>query len=208
VQLVDDDLRDVDSDEMRHKYINSLSHSLLYLAGYIRELSGLQSQSMETYASFSSAAVPVKYLGGSTQRLSLSFWELESIAQSHWYPVLQQTLHEIDAAMTLLHEHGNTLALPKHVARKINKATNLLRKSITYVEEGLPTMYATSALYGALAMIEVVTADPDLFELHYFAPDHYLAVFSPLALPLMMPLIFGLVREVRRFKKLKRKKQT
>jgi hypothetical protein len=208
VQLVDDDLRDVDSDEMRHKYINSLSHSLLYLAGYIRELNGLQSQSMETYASFSSAAVPVKYLGGSTQRLSLSFWELESIAQSHWYPVLQQVLHEIDATMSLLHEHGSTLALPERVAKKINTATHMLRKSISFIEEGLPAMYATSALYGALTTIESVLADADLFELPYFAPDHYLAVFSPLVLPLMMPMIFGLIREVKRYKELKRKKQT
>ena len=201
-----DDLSGVEPNELHDKYIHSLSQALIYLVGYIREMNGLPPSPIKSYAALSSSTTSVECLGGSTQQLS--FWELESIAQSHWYPVLQQTLHEIDAAMTLLHEHGNTLALPKHVARKINKATNLLRKSITYVEEGLPTMYATSALYGALAMIEVVTADPDLFELHYFAPDHYLAVFSPLALPLMMPLIFGLVREVRRFKKLKRKKQT
>mmetsp|Transcript_24270 Transcript_24270/g.36772 ORF Transcript_24270/g.36772 Transcript_24270/m.36772 type:complete len:121 (+) Transcript_24270:1101-1463(+) len=115
--------------------------------------------------------------------------------------------HEIDAVMSLLHEHGSTLALPEHVAKKINTATNLLRKSISYVEEGLPVMYATSALYGALTTIESAQADADLFELPYFAPDHYLAVFSPLVLPLVMPMIFGLVREVKRYKELKRKRQ-
>jgi len=190
------------------KYVNSLSHSLTYLAGYIRELNGLHSKTvMETYAEFSSTTTPVNYIGRSTQRLSISFWELESIAQRHWYAVLQQVLHEIDAVMSLLHEHGSTLALPEHVAKKINTSTNLLRKSISFVEEGLPVMYATSALYGALRTIESVQADADLFELPYFAPDHYLAVFSPLVLPLVMPMIFGLIREVKRYKELKRKRQ-
>ena len=190
------------------KYINSLSHSLNYLAGYIRELNGLQSKTvMEAYDQFSSTTTPVNYIGRSAQRLSISFWELESIAQRHWYAVLQQVLHEIDAVMSLLHEHGSTLALPEHVAKKINTATNLLRKSISFVEKGLPVMYATSALYGALTTIESAQADADLFELPYFAPDHYLAVFSPLVLPLVMPMIFGLIREVKRYKELKRKRQ-
>ncbi|KAK1747562.1 hypothetical protein QTG54_001525 [Skeletonema marinoi] len=190
------------------KYINSLSHSLNYLAGYIRELNGLQSKTvMEAYDELSSTTTPVNYIGRSAQSLSISFWELESIAQRHWYAVLQQVLHEIDAVMSLLHKHGSTLALPEHVAKKINTATNLLRKSISFVEEGLPVMYATSALYGALATIESVQADAELFELPYFAPDHYLAVFSPLVLPLVMPMIFGLIREVKRYKELKRKRQ-
>jgi len=190
------------------KYINSLSHSLNYLAGYIRELNGLQSKTvMEAYDELSSTTTPVNYIGRSAQRLSISFWELESIAQRHWYAVLQQVLHEIDAVMSLLHEHGSTLALPEHVAKKINTATNLLRKSISFVEEGLPVMHATSTLYGALTTIESAQADADLFELPYFAPDHYLAVFSPLVLPLVMPMIFGLIREVKRYKELKRKRQ-
>ena len=136
----------------------------------------------------------------------MSFWELESIAQTHWYSVLQQVLQEIDAVMSLLHEHGSTLALPEHVAKKINTATHLLRKSISFVEDGFPAMYATSVLYGALKTIESVQADADLFELPYFAPDHYLAVFSPLVLPLVMPMIFGLIKEVKRYKELRRKK--
>jgi len=205
MSIVDYDLRNVDSDETRVKFINSLSHSMLYLAGYIRDLNGLRSQSMETYAAFSSTATPVNYIGGSTQRLSLSFWELESIAQSHWYPILEQALHEMDAVMSLLNEHGSTLALPKRVAQKINTATHMLRKSISFIEEGLPAMYATSALYGALTTIDSVLADADFFELPYFAPDHFLAVFSPLVLPLIMPMIFGLIREVKRYKHLKKK---
>lgn len=197
VQIDDDD-----------KYINSLSNALIYLAGYIRELNGLQSQfAMEACATYSSSITPVNCIVGSKQQQSMSFWELESIAQRHWYSVLQQVLHEIDAVMSLLHEHGSTLALPEHVAMKVNTATHLLRESIAFVEIGFPAVYATSVLYGALTTIESVQADADLFELSYFAPDHYLAVFSPLVLPLVMPMIFGLIKEVKRYKDLTKMKQ-
>ncbi len=204
-----DNVIDVESDEMYGNYKKSISRSLIYLAGYIRELSGLP-PSLEPCtnlsSSSSSSTTTLKCLGGNTQQLS--FWELESIAQSHWHPVLQHLLHEIDAVMSLLHGHGSTLALPEHVAQKINKATQLLRQSISFAKEGLPVMYATSTLYAALEQIESVQVSSDLFELSYFAPDHYLAVFSPLVLPLMMPMIFGLLRELKRYKQLKRKKQS
>ena len=201
-----DNVNYVESDEMYGNYKKSISRSLIYLAGYIRELSGL-TPSLEPCTNLSSpSTTSLNCLGGNTQQLS--FWELESIAQSHWHPVLQHLLHEIDAVMSLLHGHGSTLALPEHVAQKINKATQLLRQSISFVEEGLPVMYATSTLYAALEQIESVQMESDLFELPYFAPDHYLAVFSPLVLPLMMPMIFGLLRELKRYKELKRKKQS
>lgn len=201
-----DNVNDVESDEMYGNYKKSISRSLIYLAGYIRELSGLPPSLEQCTNLSSSSTTSLKCLGGNTQQLS--FWDLESIAQSHWHPVLQHLLYEIDAVMSLLHGHGSTLALPEHVAQKINKATQLLRQSISYVEEGLPVMYATSTLYAALEQIESVQMASDLFALSYFAPDHYLAVFSPLVLPLMMPMIFGLLRELKRYKQLKRKKQS
>ena len=206
---IDDDSRRFDAAVRESEYIKSLSHSLIYLSGYIRELNGLQSQSRnDTYSTFSSKTTTVSYIGNSSHPHSIIFWELESVAQNHWYAVTQQVLEEIDAVLSLLNEHGNTLALPKHVADKINKATHFVRKSISLAEEGYPAMYATSTLFGALATIESVKADAEMFELPYFAPDHYLAVFSPLVLPLIMPMIFGLMREVKRYNELKRKKVT
>jgi hypothetical protein len=53
--------------------------------------------------------------------------------------------------------------------------------------------------------LEAVRVDHRLMELPYFAMDHYLAVFSPLVLPLLLPMISGLVREVKRFRKLRNK---
>jgi hypothetical protein len=39
-----------------------------------------------------------------------------------------------------------------------------------------------------------------------FAPEHAMAVFAPLLFPLLVPMLAQLVREYKRFKKLKSKK--
>lgn len=103
----------------------------------------------------------------------------------------------------------NLTALPfvmEQLAGKINKATSLLRQSITVAQNGYPLFYATSLLYGSSWQLQDVRNDPDFMELSYFAPDHYLAVFSPLVLPLLLPMILGLVREVKRYNELKMKR--
>jgi hypothetical protein len=127
---------------------------------------------------------------------------MEAISRNHLNSTLEKVLYEIDALMALLCTHRG-LAFTDRLAHKLNNATHLLRHSISLIEQGYPTQYATSTLYGSLHHLESVTTDPDLMELQHFALDHYLAVFSPLILPLMMPLMIGLVREIKRYRKLK-----
>jgi hypothetical protein len=167
-----------------------ISASLAYLVGYLRAIYGLPPY--------------VQHLNG--QRIQdLSFWELESIARSNYYSSLEMAFQEIDALFALLRQHGSSLALPEKVAYKLNNATKLLRQSISLVEQGYPMMYASSLLHSSLYHLEAVRVDHRLMELPYFAMDHYLAVFSPLVLPLLLPMISGLVREVKRFRKLRNK---
>lgn len=165
--------------------ICKISASLGYLVGYLRAIYGLPPY--------------VHYLNG--QRIQdLSFWELESIARGHYYLSLEIALHEIDALFALFRQHGSSLALPEKVAYELNNATHLLRQSISLVNQGYPMMYASSLLHGSLDHLEAVRVDHRLMELPYFAIDHYLAVFSPLVLPLLLPMISGLVRELKRFR--------
>jgi hypothetical protein len=137
---------------------------------------------------------------------TLSFWELESIARSHYTFSLENALQQTDALFAVLHRHGRTIALPMDVAHKLNNATNLLRQSIALVEQGYPTIYATSLIHGALQRLESVQSDHRVYELPYFALDHYLAVFSPLVLPLLLPMLAGFIREVKRYRELRKKK--
>jgi len=188
----------VDLGQLYSSYRDEISQSLVYLVGYIRAIHGLPPSAVQMHANLST----VKY-GDDPEKLS--FWELESIARSHYYSSLELAFSETDVLMSLLHQHAGTLALPREVAYKLNNATHLLRQSISLVGKGFPTMYASSLLHGSLQHIQSVQNDHRFVELPYFAPDHYLAVFSPLVLPLLLPMMVGLIREVKRFRELQKR---
>ena len=186
----------VDVDQVYQRYKDVISDSLEYLVGCIRAIHGLPAIStMQTQHAD----------GRKSQQLAFSFWELESIARSQYSKSLDIALHEMDVLLAVLYQHQSTLAFPVEVAYKLNNATQLLRQSISLIEQGYPTIYATSLIHGSLQYIESVQSDHRFHELPYFAIDHYLAVFSPLVLPLLLPMIAGLVREVKRFRELRRK---
>jgi len=191
---------DIELDKLLSTYRYEISQSLGYLVGYIRSIHGLTpSTAQKKHADDTS----VKY-GDETDKLS--FWELESVARSRYYTILDLVFSETDVLMALLHQHGGTLSFPQEVSYKLNNATYLLRESISLVEKGFPIMYASSLLHGSLQYIQSVQSDHRFVELPYFAPDHYLAVFSPLVLPLLLPMIVGVIREVKRFRELQSKK--
>jgi len=193
---------EVDLGEMYSGYRDGISLSLTYLVGYIRAIHGFSSSAVRAQAKLSSVT-SVKYDGDSQE--IFTFWELESIARIHFSSSLEAALLETDSLMALLHQHSGTLALPGEVARKLNNATRLLRQSISLAEKGFPTMYCSSQILQSLQLLRSVQNDHRLVELPYFAPDHYLAVFSPLVLPLLLPMIVGLIREVKRFQRLRKK---
>ncbi len=169
-------------------YKDRITVSLVHLVSYLRAMHGLTTSLIS------------KYADGQGSR-TLSFWELESIARSHYYSSLEIAFNEIDTLFALLRQHGNSLALPEDVAHTLNNATHLLRQSLFLLEQGYPMIYATSLLHGSLRNLESVQIDHRILEVPYFASDHYLAVFSPLVLPLLLPMTSGFVREVKRFRK-------
>ncbi|KAL7526317.1 hypothetical protein ACHAXR_004283 [Thalassiosira sp. AJA248-18] len=193
-----------DMGQIHTHYKDTISQSLVYLAGYIRALHGLPSSASQMHVDHFTSSSSVKY-HGDDGRGKLSYWELESIARSQYYSSLELVFSETDALMAVMHQHGSTLALPRGVAYKLNNATHLLRQSISLVERGFPTVYASSLLHGSLRYLESVQNDHQFMELPYFATDHYLAVFSPLVLPLLLPMVVGLIREVKRFRDLQKK---
>ena len=62
-------------------------------------------------------------------------------------------------------------------------------------------MYATLTIYRSLYYLESAQSDPKLMEVPHFGFDHYSEVFLPLILPLPMPRMAGLVREIKHYRK-------
>ena len=192
-------------DDVNQGYKNGTARSLRYLVSVIRAIHGLPPSSCDDPDECCECDSKIDCVPLFKSE-PFSFWELESIARSHYSTTLETVLDELDSLHAVLYQHGNTLAFPEELAYKLNNATHLLRQSIALAGEGYPTIYTTSLLYGSLRHIESVQSDYQFHELPYFAIDHYLAVFSPLVLPLLLPMIAGLIREVKRFKEHKKKR--
>ena len=192
-------------DDVYQGYKNNTKRSLGYLVSAIRGIHGLPPSSCDDLDECCECDSKIDCVPLFKSE-PFSFWELESIARSHYSTTLETVLDELDSLHAVLYHHGNTLAFPEELAYKLNNATHLLRQSITLAGEGYPAIYTTSLLYGSLSFIESVQTDYQFHELPYFAIDHYLAVFSPLVLPLLLPMIAGLIREVKRFKEHKKKR--
>jgi len=192
-------------DDVYQGYKNNTKRSLGYLVSAIRGIHGLPPSPCDDPDECCECESKIDCVPQFKSE-PFSFWELESIARSHYSTTLETVLNELDSLHAVLYQHGSTLAFPEELAYKLNNATHLLRQSIELTGEGYPTIYTTSLLYGSLRHIESVQSDYQFHELPYFAIDHYLAVFSPLVLPLMLPMIAGLIREVKRFKEHKKKR--
>ena len=192
-------------DDVYQGYKNNTKRSLGYLVSAIRGIHGLPPSSCDDLDECCECDSKIDCVPLFKSE-PFSFWELESIARSHYSTTLETVLDELDSLHAVLYHHGNTLAFPEELAYRLNNATYLLRQSIELTGEGYPTIYTTSLLYGSLRYIESVQTDYQFHELSYFAIDHYLAVFSPLVLPLLLPMIAGLIREVKRFKEHKKKR--
>lgn len=61
----------------------------------------------------------------------------------------------------------------------------------------------TRLLEESLSISESLLADSTLMEPIDMQNDHYMAVFFPLVFPLLLPFFAGIIREVKRYRKLK-----
>jgi hypothetical protein len=64
-------------------------------------------------------------------------------------------------------------------------------------------MSALESLDKSLAESHLLLTDPALMEPLDLSYDHYLAIFAPLLFPLLLPFLVGLIREVKRYRKLR-----
>lgn len=66
---------------------------------------------------------------------------------------------------------------------------------------------AVEYLDKSLSISQSLLTDPTLMEPIDMQNDHYMAVFFPLLFPLLLPFMAGLIREVKRYRKLTNKEQ-
>jgi len=61
-------------------------------------------------------------------------------------------------------------------------------------------------IHAAEILIQNAYLDKSMMEHIHTPPEHMMAVFTPLLLPLVLPILVGMIKEWKRFKELKKEK--
>lgn len=94
------------------------------------------------------------------------------------------------------------MSILPQVSSKVHASVDLLNSAKADAAAG-KVRSAVAHLNSALRNIEHAEEDPTMVSLLYFPDEHKLAVLLPLWAPLALPMVVGLVREVKRYRKLR-----
>ncbi|GMH86939.1 hypothetical protein TrST_g4848 [Triparma strigata] len=109
------------------------------------------------------------------------------------------------ARLRTIADDNQGMSILPNVADKVHASVDLLNLAKSSAARG-NVRDAVSHLNSALRKIEHAEADPTMVSLLYFPDEHKLAVLLPLWAPLALPMIVGLVREVKRYRQLRAEK--
>ena len=133
----------------------------------------------------------------------------DEVGRSQWR---HKFLAALEAVRSVREAAGaaRRMPVPGSAGRKLARCVRDLEAALE-LRRGTGGGTAGEGMAESLALINAAAVsaaelggDGALLEWQYFPWEHFLAVLSPLILPLLLPLLIGLVREVRRFRKLKR----
>ncbi|XP_016922350.1 GPI transamidase component PIG-S isoform X2 [Apis cerana] len=135
-----------------------------------------------------------KFLNGVTivplPELKLHNWEVDALLRVRTIEQLTSAKLTLQSLARLLQEIGN-IVITDIVGNRIKTALSLVEKSAQQLTQG---DLATGFLLSKEAFItaEAAFSDPTLFALLYFPADQKYAVYTPLFLPTMVPVLLSL----------------
>lgn len=122
--------------------------------------------------------------------LKLHNWEVDALLRVRTIEQLTSAKLTLQSLARLLQEIGN-IVITDIVGNRIKTALSLVEKSAQQLTQG---DLATGFLLSKEAFItaEAAFSDPTLFALLYFPADQKYAVYTPLFLPTMVPVLLSL----------------
>jgi hypothetical protein len=116
---------------------------------------------------------------------------------------LQQAHTELGSTFDMLQSLSDKdVAITQEVADQWLRAVQAMETGQAYVESKQWNM-SMELLELCLALLTAIRSDPSLIPPLHLPIEHCLAIFAPLLFPLLLPMVAGLVREYKRYKKLK-----
>lgn len=132
---------------------------------------------------------------------------LSSDSAEWWTQLVHDTYERAKELVMVNHNVMSNLSLKVRIT---NDVTRRWKTSVDLVEEGevhakeRNYMAAVECFEESFVTSQSLLKDPTLMDPIDMQTDHYMAVFFPLIFPLLLPFVAGFIREVKRYRKLKR----
>jgi hypothetical protein len=128
-----------------------------------------------------------------------SLWWQQLVHDTH-----ERATHQVLRTLDTLQTSSFKVAITHEVAQRWSKSMELVDLGLQHAMKG-DYLSALERLDESLTESQSLLTDPALMEPLDFSYDHYLAIFAPLLFPLLLPLLAGLIREVKRYRKLRKR---
>ncbi|ORZ05341.1 phosphatidylinositol-glycan biosynthesis class S protein, partial [Lobosporangium transversale] len=150
--------------------------------------------------SFSKASFPIVF--HKTVNGALTTWELDSLLRRRTAENLVDSLATIASLARLVMDTPNMVVLD-HIQKDVINALKDVERSCQRLSEQ-DYLEAISASRDALVKSETAFFDPTMVSMLYFPDEHKYAIYMPLFVPISVPLVMAVLRELKRWKENKR----
>jgi len=201
------DTRDKFSDSITFSqqsyYRDVVASSLFYFGTFIRQNIGLRAQQPHRISpstiNKSNSSLILNHL---SSPYGMTHWEVHALQRTLWKGKARHVLSRLKNILSLI-EWKHSIAFPVQSAENINDCVghllNALDLATKYEQEIQQSIHAINS---AQRMANALSYDGEMVDLSYFSLEQLFAVFGSLLVPLILPFLLGLGRELKRYRKL------
>ncbi|KAF0401381.1 phosphatidylinositol-glycan biosynthesis class S protein [Gigaspora margarita] len=138
-----------------------------------------------------------------TPNTAITIWELDSLVRRRIAENIVSTISTLKSLSQLVAEIPNMVVLD-HIQTEVLLALDSLKKSCISLHTGqyeIALQHAKKAIERA----ESAFFDPTMVSMLYFPDEHKYAIYMPLFVPISVPLLMALLKELKELKELKTK---
>ncbi|KAF9909656.1 hypothetical protein EC991_008314 [Linnemannia zychae] len=134
-----------------------------------------------------------------------TMWELDSLLRRRSAENLVDSLATISSLARLVRDTPNMVVLD-HIQKQVTEALQDIGRSCEYLSQQ-EYVDALASSRDGLVKSEMAFFDPTMVSMLYFPDEHKYAIYMPLFVPISVPLLMSLLRELKRLKEKKQAKQ-
>lgn len=164
----------------------------------LRDLLGVPDLSISSKAA---AKIPIQFQRHSNAAVPTT-WELDFLQRLRWAENLVDSLSTLTSLARLVADTPNMVVLD-HIQKDVVEALKDIEESCGLMAKQEYTAALARSRDG-LVKAETAFFDPTMVSMLYFPDEHKYAIYMPLFVPISVPLVMALLRELKKVKESKR----